>query len=97
MKLVLALCLLAVCFYCVTSLSPMRCTGECDRSKCYQGDKPCKCNSFKDECNCCDRCYKCPGEPCSPATWQICGEGTTCKPTEGNEGTSLWLRPGTCQ
>ncbi|XP_077525761.1 8.6 kDa transglutaminase substrate-like [Haemaphysalis longicornis] len=59
--------------------SPLKCDiATCDQSKC-PSTANCKCGTYKDGCDCCTVCYKCPGEACVPLFQDKCAGKTTCQ------------------
>ncbi|KAL3256036.1 hypothetical protein MRX96_017242 [Rhipicephalus microplus] len=77
-----ALCLLVVFTIAVigtlATSQPNCAASPCDPSKC-PNTASCKCGTYKDACNCCDVCYKCPGEACVPVFQDKCAGKTTCQ------------------
>ncbi|KAH6942343.1 hypothetical protein HPB50_003929 [Hyalomma asiaticum] len=61
----------------VSGTSPANCAAvTCDPATCQ--DVQCTCGSYKDQCGCCDVCYKCHNEVCSSLTPDPCTEGYHC-------------------
>uniref|UniRef100_A0A482ZFR7 U14-Austrotoxin-Ht1a_1 n=1 Tax=Hickmania troglodytes TaxID=489260 RepID=A0A482ZFR7_9ARAC len=96
MKLVLvcsALCVVIMSSF-VAATDPMDCE-KCDPDLCAPtGD--CKCESYLDECGCCEICYRCPGEECSHIARDKC-YGGVCKSKEGADPIDAINKPGVCQ
>ncbi|XP_077484627.1 8.6 kDa transglutaminase substrate-like [Amblyomma americanum] len=62
---------------CVDATSPPNCQNvKCSETKC--GPVQCSCGSYKDACGCCDFCFKCPGDVCTPLFQERCSDGHTC-------------------
>uniref|UniRef100_A0A023GBZ7 Putative secreted protein n=1 Tax=Amblyomma triste TaxID=251400 RepID=A0A023GBZ7_AMBTT len=74
----LLLVVLAVAVIGTLATSAPNCAAGCDQSKCPSAAS-CKCGTFKDACNCCDVCYKCPGESCVPVFQDKCSGKNTCQ------------------
>ncbi|XP_077527687.1 uncharacterized protein LOC144139079 [Haemaphysalis longicornis] len=78
MKLALAsLFFVVIAVLSVSATSPLDCSSyTCAEADCKE--QTCACGTYKDECGCCDICYKCPDEACN--TWQqdVCINGHTC-------------------
>ncbi|CAN7976328.1 unnamed protein product [Ixodes persulcatus] len=79
MKLVLLL-LVLVTFAAIGAFatSPVKCdSSKCDAAACKKPD--CKCGTHKDACDCCEVCYKCPGEQCVPLFQDKCSGSNHCE------------------
>lgn len=71
---------------------------------CSQGCNPkycpelpeCKCGLYKDYCECCSFCQKCPGEECILVANEKCANGTVCRPRPGAVGLERINGPGWC-
>ncbi|KAL1418842.1 hypothetical protein MTO96_005543 [Rhipicephalus appendiculatus] len=62
---------------CVSATSEPNCESvNCSEVECEPTD--CTCGSRKGSCDCCDVCYKCPGDVCIPLFQEICSSGYTC-------------------
>ncbi|KAH7942941.1 hypothetical protein HPB52_002716 [Rhipicephalus sanguineus] len=42
------------------------------------GQSQCPCGTYKDHCDCCDICYKCPGAECNLWILDVCTENHQC-------------------
>ncbi|KFM58514.1 hypothetical protein X975_26526, partial [Stegodyphus mimosarum] len=99
MKLALFNLCFAFCVFClmlsVEGRSPMQCPDSCDTGTCQEVS--CNCGSYKDECHCCDICYKCEGEVCSIVEADACVKGTTCTHPPGSSAADIYNNPGICK
>ncbi|XP_054724530.1 8.6 kDa transglutaminase substrate-like [Uloborus diversus] len=84
--------LLAVNIHCT---SMPKCDGTCDTSRC-PATGPCSCGTYKDYCNCCSFCLKCPGEECSIIASEKCAENYACKRTASRSDPNYYNAPGRC-
>ncbi|XP_050035356.1 8.6 kDa transglutaminase substrate-like [Dermacentor andersoni] len=79
---------------CISATSPPRCDNvNCAEATCQPVD--CKCGSYKGSCGCCDFCYKCPGDVCTPLFQERCSDGHTCELDE--PGTIAFGGKGKCK
>ncbi|XP_070379114.1 8.6 kDa transglutaminase substrate-like [Dermacentor albipictus] len=68
---------IAVAITSTSGTSTLNCAKmECSPDTCPKWQ--CSCGSYKDMCNCCDICYKCPGEECNVWILNLCTEGHEC-------------------
>ncbi|XP_050029495.1 uncharacterized protein [Dermacentor andersoni] len=77
MKTAISLVLLSLAVTCVVCTTPQNCANvNCAAVTCNRVN--CKCGAYKDDCGCCDLCYKCPGEVCVPLYQHRCTEHHDC-------------------
>ncbi|KAH7950416.1 hypothetical protein HPB49_023832 [Dermacentor silvarum] len=73
----IALLFVAVAILSVSATSPLNCAAvTCTPGSCRPVE--CACGTYKDQCGCCDICYKCPGEQCNLWILNRCTEGHRC-------------------
>ncbi|KAH7950417.1 hypothetical protein HPB49_023833 [Dermacentor silvarum] len=86
-----ALLLIAVAIVSVSANQPLNCiSATCTPDTCRPVE--CACGMYKDDCRCCDICYKCPGDQCNPWILDQCTEGHQCildDPSKGIEHGGL--------
>ncbi|KAH7942942.1 8.6 kDa transglutaminase substrate [Rhipicephalus sanguineus] len=72
-----ALLFVAVVIASSSATSPPNCAAvTCNPDVCPP--KQCACGTYKDQCGCCDICYKCPGDQCNSWILDRCTEGHRC-------------------
>ncbi|XP_037278321.2 venom protein 302-like [Rhipicephalus microplus] len=79
---------------CVSATSVPNCQNvNCAEARCQPAD--CTCGSYKDACGCCDICYKCPGDVCTPLFQERCSGDKICELDE--PGTFFFGGKGKCK
>ncbi|XP_049523363.1 uncharacterized protein LOC119452938 isoform X1 [Dermacentor silvarum] len=74
----IALLFVAVTILIVSATQPLNCAAvTCSPGSC--GHVECACGMHKDECGCCDICYKCPGDQCHSWILDQCATGAFLK------------------
>ncbi|XP_049523380.1 8.6 kDa transglutaminase substrate-like [Dermacentor silvarum] len=68
---------IAIAVFSVSGTPPPHCAaGTCNPEACEAVN--CSCGTYKDQCECCDLCHKCPDEECTTQPPDPCTEGYHC-------------------
>ncbi|XP_013784260.1 uncharacterized protein LOC106468381 [Limulus polyphemus] len=88
MKFILIVMVFVVSIYGVVCTSPPICP-PCNTSECPSVG-PCPCGTYKGQCNCCDFCAGCPGQPCNYLGSQECQGNRLCEVPAGSSSWDIW-------